>query len=91
MKMEGDSILRFKADTSLSHITHDGLKYSVGIGVNLNYQQLNYLMNNTIKVFGFGVNEDNVVDMNDMLTDKNRREIQKSAMFMLGLQEVHDQ
>lgn len=89
LKMENDSIVRFKPDTTISTVMHNGLTYTVVVGSKLSDSQLSYLMYNKIKIFRMAVMGDNGADI-ELMTDRNKREIQKACMYMLGMQEVED-
>ncbi len=90
MKMDDDSIFRIKADTTMSTNVIYGLKYSVNVGSYVSDAQLQYLMIHKIKILRFAVNGDIGPDL-EMLTDKNRSEIQKSAAYLLGMKEIPEE
>lgn len=88
MQMDGDSILRFKADTTVSAIANNNLFSAMAITTSLiSDQQLQYLITNKVHLLRWGINGDLGPDISD-LNDSKRKKIQKAAAWILGMQEV---
>jgi hypothetical protein len=84
LKMEDNSILKFKADSVLSKKNGSGQSAVLTVSAFIPDSQLELMMSHSINTIRLGLTEENVgVDL-PFFTDKTRKQIQKSAAFMLN-------
>jgi hypothetical protein len=90
IKMESDTLIRFKADSSFSKITNAGNNSIASSGAYISDKQLLYFTNNKVKAIRLVLNnEDMGIDL--PMTDKRSIQIQKAAVFMLGMKWFDDE
>jgi hypothetical protein len=88
VKMDNDSVYKFKSDTSLSRIINFGESSNMIISSIITDSQLMALTYHLISIFRVGVRGDNGVDLDDnyLFTGKNKKQVQKGAAYMLDMQ-----
>lgn len=84
LKMDNDSIMQLKGDTSMSKASNI---MSTSILVIITYvtdEQLQFLSAHKIKFFRVGLRGNEGIDLNEVLfTERNRKEVQKAAAYLL--------
>ncbi|WP_158991685.1 hypothetical protein [Mucilaginibacter sp. L196] len=85
LKMDNDSVFRFKADTILSKKGGSGMGAVLSIGAEITDNQLKFLMTNKIDVIRLGLTSDYTGVDAPFLTERLRKQVEKCAAFMLNV------
>ncbi|RAJ22876.1 hypothetical protein LY11_04580 [Pedobacter cryoconitis] len=84
MKMDIDTILKFKADTSLSKIGNVTNSSIINISAPITDREISYFSLHEISLLRVGIKDDVGVDLQSTLfTSKNKKQILKAAKFIL--------
>jgi hypothetical protein len=82
--MDDDSIIKFKADSTLSKKTGTGQTAMLAILASITEDQLRFLSLHDVKTIRLGLTEQNAgVDV-PFVNDKTRKQIKKAALFMIS-------
>jgi hypothetical protein len=92
LKMDNDTIYRFKADTAVSNVINFGSSSNMIIASKITDTQLLALSAHIISIFRVGIKGDNGVDLDNsyLFTDRNKRQVQKAAAYMIDMQILPD-